>query len=322
MKKFAFLALLLSIVLIVPAFSAGNSEKTQKIVFADLSWDSVMVHNRIAAFIIENGLEGNYETDFVAGGTVPSFTGLANGDIQIDMESWHSNFKDLYDKFIKSGQVVDLGKNLPDGPQGWYMPRYVVEGDSARGIKAAAPGLKSIDDLINYSELFPDPEDPSKGLIYLGISGWAVTEGNEKVFADYKLEEKYNKAIPGSDSAVAATMDAAYRKGEPWIGYWWEPTAIMGRLDMIRLKGTELPPADVNIIVNADFAESAPEVVDFLKKYSTTVAINNEFLAKIEELNTDAQGTAVWFLKNREDIWTKWVSEKTMNKVKEALKGM
>ena len=196
MKKFALLALLLSIVLIIPAFSAGNSEKSQKIVFADLSWDSAMVHNRIAAFIIENGLEGSYETDFVAGGTVPSVTGLANGDIQVDMESWHSNFKDLYDKFIKSGQIVDLGKNLPDGPQGWYMPRYVVEGDASRGIKAAAPGLKSIDDLINYSELFPDPEDPSKGLIYLGISGWAVTEGNEKFFDEYNLGKNTTKLFP------------------------------------------------------------------------------------------------------------------------------
>ena len=322
MKKFALLVLILSIVCIIPAAAGGNTEKSQKIVFADLSWDSVMVHNRIAAFIIENGLEGSYETDFVTGGTVPSVTGMANGDIQVDMESWHSNYKDLYDKFIKSGQIVDLGKNLPDGPQGWYLPRYVVEGDAARGIKAAAPGLKSIDDLINYSELFPDPEDPSKGLIYLGISGWAVTESNEAVFAEYKLDEKYNKAIPGSDSAVAATMDAAYKKGEPWIGYWWEPTAIMGRLDMIRLKGTELPPADVNILVNAEFAESAPEVVDFLKNYSTTISVNNEFLAKMEELNTDAEGAAMWFLKNREDVWTKWVSEKTVKKVKEALKGM
>ncbi len=322
MKKFAFLALLLSMVLIIPAFSAGNSEKTQKIVFADLSWDSVMVHNRIAAFIIENGLEGSYEADFVTGGTVPSFTGLANGDIDIDMESWHSNFKDLYDKYMKSGDIVDLGKNLPDGPQGWYIPRYLVEGDAKRGIKAAAPGLTGIDVLNNYSKLFPDPEDPDKGLIYLGISGWAVTESNEAVFAEYNLDKNYNKAIPGSANAVAATMDAAYRKGEPWIGYWWEPTAIMGRLDMIRLKGTELPPADVNIIVNADFAESAPEVVEFLKNYSTTVDMNNEFLAKMEELKTDADGAAVWFLKNREDVWTKWVSGKTAEKVRKALNEM
>ncbi len=322
MKKFVLIALLLFGVLLMPAFAAGGSEKPQTIVFADMSWDSVMVHNRIAAFIIENGLEGNYEADFVTGGTVPSFTGLANGDIDIDMESWHSNFRDVYDKYTKSGDVIDLGKNLPDGPQGWYLPRYLVEGDSARGIKASAPDLKSIKDLPKYAHLFPDPEDSNKGLIYVGVSGWAVTETNEALFEEFKLNETYNKAIPGSANAVSATMDAAYKKGEPWIGYWWEPTAIMGRLDMIRLKGTELPPADVNIVVNAEFAESAPDVVEFLKKYSTTVAMNNEFLAKMAELETDAEGAAVWFLKNHEEVWTKWVSAETAEKVKSALKEM
>ncbi len=301
---------------------SGKSEKQRTVVFADMSWDSVMVHNRIAAFIIENGLEGNYKADFVAGGTIPSFTGLANGDIDIDMESWHSNFRDVYDKYIKSGEVVDLGKNLPDGPQGWYMPRYLVEGDKSRGIEAKAPGLKTIEDLPKYAKLFPDPEDSKKGLIYLGVSGWSVTVANEELFEKYNLDKTYNKAIPGSDSAVSATMDAAYKKGKPWIGYWWEPTAIMGRLDMIRLKGTEMPPADVNIILNAKFAESAPDIVEFLKKYSTTVKINNEFLAKMKELDSDAQKAAIWFLKNHEEIWTKWVSKEQAEKVKAALKEL
>lgn len=319
MKRFAYIALLICLLLSSPLFAGGNSEKAKTLVFADLSWDSAMVHNRIAAFIIENGLDGNYKSDFVAGGTVPSVTGLAKGDIDIDMESWHSNLKDVYDKFTKSGEIIDLGKNLPDGPQGWYVPRYILEGDKERGIKAAAPGLKSINDVAKYWELFPDPEDPKKGLIYLGISGWAVTESNEAFFDEYNLGEVYNKSIPGSSSAVAATMDAAYQKGEPWIGYWWEPTAIMGRLDMVRIKGTELPPADVNILINAELVKTAPDVVEFLKKYKTTVAMNNEFLAKMQELKTDAQGAAVWFLKNREDVWTKWVSDSAAEKVKKAL---
>ncbi len=96
MKRLVVIALLMFAVILTPAFSAGGSEKAQKIVFADLSWDSVMVHNRIAAFIIENGLEGNYEADFVTGGTIPSYAGLENGDIDINMESWHSNFIDVY----------------------------------------------------------------------------------------------------------------------------------------------------------------------------------------------------------------------------------
>ena len=58
MKRFAYIALLICLLLSSPLFAGGNSEKAKTLVFADLSWDSAMVHNRIAAFIIENGLDG------------------------------------------------------------------------------------------------------------------------------------------------------------------------------------------------------------------------------------------------------------------------
>ncbi len=314
------ICILILLVLLGGVLSAeGSQEAPQELIFADLSWDSVMVHNRIAAFIIENGLEGNYSCDFMAGGTMPSITGLVNGNIDIDMESWHSNFREVYEKHISEGSFIDLGKNLPDAPQGWYVPRYVIEGDKDRGIAPMAPDLKTTDDLPRYWNLFKDPEDPEKGLIYLGISGWAITEDNVALFEEKNLGEYYNQSIPGSAPSVAATMDAAFKKGEGWIGYWWEPTAIMGKLDMVMIEDTRYPPADCNILVTADLPERAPDVVDFLKNYKTTVAQNNEFLAKMTELDTDAQGAAEWFLKNKEDVWTPWVDAETAERVKAAL---
>lgn len=319
MKKIV-LTLMIMTIAVGAVFAQGQQgEQPETIVFADLSWDSAMVHNRIAAYIMENGLEGSYEAEYMAGGTVPSLTGLENGDIDVDMESWHSNYLDIYNEMMERGDILDLGKNLPDGPQGWYVPRYVIEGDPERGIEAVAPGLKSVEDLPRYWELFKDPEDPNKGLIYLGISGWAVTEANVERFEEFGLDETYNSAIPGSAVSVSATMDGAYRKGNPWVGYWWEPTAIMGRLDMYMLEGSAFPPADVNILINADLTERAPDLVEFLKNYETTVAMNNEFLAAMEEKGLDAEGAAIWFLKNREDVWTDWVDADTEARVKEAL---
>ncbi|MDA3809600.1 MAG: hypothetical protein PF518_04625 [Spirochaetaceae bacterium] len=319
MKKI-LLFLILSSTLISMVVANGQSEaKPQTIVFADLSWDSAMVHNRIAAYIIENGLEGNYDTDFIASATIPTLLGMANGDIDVDMESYHSNFRDVYDEYISSGEILDLGKNLPDAPQGWYVPRYVLEGDKERGIEALAPNLKTTADLPEYWKVFSDPEDPEKGLIYLGISGWTITEQNVADFEEKGLDQYYNKGIPGSSAAVAATMEAAYRKGEGWIGYWWEPTSIMERLDMVMIPDTRFAPADVNILVNSDLTESAPDIVEFLKKYGTTVADNNEFLAKMEELDTDAQGAAEWFLINKENIWTQWVDKTVADRVRKAL---
>ena len=286
---------------------------TTTIVFGDVSWDSVQVHNRIMAFIIENGLDG-YEADYMAGDTLPIINGVIQGDVDVDMESWHSNFRDVYEKGIASGDMVDLGKNMPDGPQGWWIPRYVVEGPDA-----VAPGLKSVADLPKYVDLFTDPEDPGKGIVYGGVAGWSQLEISQEIFDENGLEDTFNLGVAGSGSALAGTMVGAYQKKEPWIGYYWAPTAVLGKLDMIRLAGSEYDPADVNILVNKSMMEKAPEVVEILKNYSTTVDENNEFLAKMDENDWDTEQAAEWFLKNKEDVWTRWVSADVAAKIKAAL---
>ena len=95
----------------------------------------------------------------------------------------------------------------------------------------------------------------------------------------------------------------------------------MGKLDMVLLKGSEYPPADVNILINSGLVEKAPEVVEILKKYSTTVDDNNEFLAQMDDNSWDSAQAAEWFLNNKESVWTKWVSSEVAAKVKAALKG-
>ena len=296
-------------------FAEGQGESdTVSIVFGDVSWDSVQVHNRIAAFIIENGLEGSYEAEFVAGDTLPIINGVVQGDIDVDMESWHSNFPEVYRKGIESGNMIDLGKNMPDAPQGWWVPRYLIEGSDA-----AAPNLESVEDLKMYAELFPDPEDPSKGVVYGGVAGWSQMAISEEIFAEADLEDEFNLAIAGSGAALAGTMVGAYQQGEAWVGYYWAPTAVLGKLDMVRLKGSEYAPADVNILVHKTLPERAPEVVEFLKNYSTTVADNNEFLAVMDAEELDSEETAIWFLKNKEEVWTEWVAADVADRVKAAL---
>ncbi len=308
---------LILLVLLIPValFANGESEnKTeQTIVFGDLSWDSVQVHNKIMGFIIENGLEG-YKADYVPGDTMPIINGIIQGDIDIDMESWHQNVYEIYKKGIDSGNLIDLGQNMPDAPQGWWVPRYLIEGPNA-----LAPDLKSVADLPKYANLFTDPEDSSKGIVYGGVAGWGQMEISEDIFNEYNLGDTFNLGITGSGSALAGSMVGAYKKGEPWVGYYWAPTAILGKFDMVRLKGSEFVPADVNILVNKSMLEKAPDVVEILKKYSTSVEDNNEFLAKMDEESWTTEQTAHWFLKNKEDVWTKWVSADVAKKVKAAL---
>lgn len=317
MKKLSIITLALLLLVTGGLFAGGSSEtNVETIVFGDVSWDSVQVHNRIMAFIIENGLTG-YKADFVPGDTLPILNGLKQGDIDVDMESWHSNFPEVYRKGVESGDIVDLGQNMPDAPQGWYVPRYLVEGPGAM-----APDLKSVADLARYPHLFPDPEDPSKGHIYGGVAGWSQMKLSEEIFEENNLGDTFNLTVAGSSAPIAATMISAYKKNDPWVGYYWEPTAVLGRLDMVRLKGSEYPAALVNVLVHKSMLEKAPDVVEILKAYSTTVAENNEFLKIMDDNGWSTQETAIWFLKNKEATWTSWVSADVAAKVKSALKAL
>ncbi len=313
-------ALALLVLAAAGVFAAGQPDREEvvEVVFADASWDSILVHNRIAAFILENGY-GGYSADFVPGDTIPLFSGLVAGQIDVNMESWHSNYPEVYEAAKDAGSIVNLGVNLPDGPQGWYVPRYVIEGDPERGIEATAPDLRSIEDLPKYAHLVPDPENPGKGRILVGPPGWIATEISEELMEEYGLYEYYTAFLPGSGAALAASMRSAYDRGEPWIGYYWEPTAIMYQLDMVMIEGTGFPPADVDILMNAESYENLPEVAEFLSNYRTSVEDNNEFLNVLDTMVDDAQEAAIWFLQNREDLWTQWVPGEVAENVRAAL---
>jgi glycine betaine/proline transport system substrate-binding protein len=320
--------IVMAVLLCAPSAMAAK----EKIIFGDMSWDSAMVHNRIVAFIIEKGM-GYPQSEFVPGGTPIMVQSLMRGDIDIDMESWTQNIQELYDKGIKEGTIIDLGPNFPDSWQGWLVPTFVIKGDEKRGIKPMAPDLKSVTDMPKYAKLFKDPEDPSKGRFYNAIAGWGVTEINEKKFKAYGLDKTFNQFVSGSDAALSGSMVAAYEKGNPWFGYYWGPTWVLGKLDMTPLEepkydkavweknyACEFPSVDVNIIVNSKLPKRAPDVIDLLKKYETNMKMNNEILAWMKDNRADAEAAAEYFLKNYEDVWTKWVAPEVADKVKAALK--
>jgi len=323
-------------------FGAALAADESTITFGDYGWDSIQVHNRIAAFIVEKGL--GYKVKYVQGETIMLNTALIQakgGEApEVNMESWTENWQELYDEGLAKGKLpntdegfVNLGSNFPNSVQGWYVPRYIVEGDAKRGIDASAPDLKSVFDLPKYWKLFKDPEDPSKGRFHSCIPGWACAQVNKEKFKAYGIMENYNIMQPGSGPALAGSMVTAYKRGEPWLGYYWAPTWVLGKLDMLQLEEPEFDPklwettkacaypaVKCDILVHKSLPDKAPEVVAFLKNYETSLEINNKFLAYMQDNNASTEEAAAWFLKNYEDLWTGWVPADVAAKVKAAMK--
>ncbi len=314
------------------SIDAWASDAKKAIVFNDRSWDSIQVHNRIAGFILEYGY--GYKVEYMFADSVASLTGLGNGDIDVLMEMWVQTNIDGYKKLTESGKMIDLGPNFTNAPSGWYVPTYMIKGDPKRGIEPVAPDLKTVKDLPRYWELFKDPEVPNKGRFYNNPSSWALTfEINETKIHAYGLDKYFNVFDSGSQMALVTTMVSAYESGKPWLGYFWEPTWVMGKLDMTRLGEPAHDPKhwvkgdygcawaadNVAICVNSKLPETNPDVTLFLKKYKTSVALTSSILAYMKDSKGKPEDAAVWFLKEHPDVWKKWVPENIANRVGDAL---
>ena len=88
-KKISVILFALSLFFLFSGHVLAASNKPIR--FADKSWDSPQVLNRIAGFIIKHGYK--YEVEYVPGETIILFAGLTKGDIDVDMEWWYLNFQ-------------------------------------------------------------------------------------------------------------------------------------------------------------------------------------------------------------------------------------
>ena len=229
---------LIGIALVAPVAVAQEQDCNglgREIVFAGLNWPSAQLQNQIAGMILQAGFGCEY-TD-IPGATIPMVQGLVRGDIDINMEIWFNTAPEMYFEAADAGDVLDLGMSMDGaGEFSFLVPRYVIEGDADRGIEAMAPDLKSIADLPRYVELFKDPEEPDKGRYYNCVIGWQCELINNDKMATYGLDEHFTNFKPGTGVALAASLIGAYEKGQPWLGYYWSPTWVLGTYDMVVLE--------------------------------------------------------------------------------------
>lgn len=317
MKKYLSLILLTGLLLAGILSVPGTVGAEETIVFGDLSWDSAQVHNRIAGFIVEHGY--GYDVDYKFGQTKLLLLGLERGDIDVAMEVWTQNWGQPFFEAIKENIIIDLGATYPPSPQEWYVPTYVIEGDEERGIEPMAPELESVKDLKKYWKLFADPAAPEKGRFYNGPSGWQVYPQNIQKLETYGLDKYYESFDPGSQTALATAIMSAYKKGEPILAYYWEPTWLMGLVDMTKLKepaydketweknkGCAFPLVKVHIGVNSELPQKAPGVITFLANYETTMEETNSMLGYLYEEEASPEEAAIWFLKEYRQVWHEW----------------
>lgn len=292
---------------------------------SEMNWASAAVVTAVSKFLLEQGY--GCKVKKVPSSTVPVVTSLAeNGSPDIATELW-LNGAPAIPKLMKEGKVKGLTKVLSDGGvEGWYIPAYLAE---------KHPELKTIEGLLKNPQLVG-------ARFHQCPSGWGCQIANASLAKAFELEKNGIEVFQhGSGETLATSIASAYGEKKPWFGYYWEPTAVLGKFPMVRIDlgpvdekihacnadkdcnevgKSQYPPSPVATVVTTDFIKRAPAAAKLMENVAFTNKQMGEVLAWKKDNRASADEAAVHFIQNYKDVWTKWIDADAKKKLAGLLK--
>ena len=313
MKNLALTTTAAAALLAAPAFA--QDDQCGEVSITQMNWASASVVTNVANFILEQGY--GCDVSIVPSDTVPAVTSVAeNGEPDIVTELWTNSTGDVYQRLKDEGKIEEVGAVLePGGVEGWWVPAYLVE---------EHPELATIEGVLAHP-------DWVGGMFNNCPEGWGCRVMNDNLLPAFGVEEAGIEVFNhGSGETLATSMASAYENEEPWFGYYWAPTAPLGRYDMVSVDmgefneeahlaaqnqdatdvgRTSFPAAPVMTAVTTDFAEDHADLVEFLGNMTFPVDTMNEIVAWMDENSASGEEGAVYFLTNHQDIWGGWIND-------------
>ncbi len=331
-------ALLSALVLIAGTIISSQAwAACGKVTISDMNWPSATLMAHVDRLILKHGL--GCDAVLVPGDTMPTATSMIEkGEPDVAPELWTNSFVKPLTKAINEKRLRIAGESLSDGgEEGFWVPKYMVEKDATLG---------TIQGVIKNAKLFKHTEDPSKSAFMGCPAGWncQITAGH--LFKALNLAKAgFVLVDPGSAAGLNGSIAKAYERRQPWFGYYWSPTAILGKYEMVKVdfgsgideahykacisqancakpKPTMYPRSPVQTLTTERFAGKAPDAFAYLGKRAFTNAAMNKQLVWIQKNQADGETAAIHFLKTEEVLWTRWVSTAVAAKVTKAVAGM
>ncbi|MEL7465238.1 MAG: glycine betaine ABC transporter substrate-binding protein [Pseudomonadota bacterium] len=274
-------------------------------------WTGGAVSCEILHYVLEN--EMGYKVKRV---TMPAGAaldeGMIAGDLDFGCERWPS-YDPLKAKYVEEyggdGSIVYYAPTGVVGGSGYYVPRYLVEGPDAK-----APDLKSYKDLNKYNDLFTTLESDGKGrLIGCPVAAWECEDAArlETLGVDFVVSEL------GSETAHWAEIEAAYKRGEPFVAYAWEPHWIHAQLDLVEIALPEYsddawPATDWGADVTqhygpAALAENHPDIVALFQKARISNAEQAPMILAVDKEGREVEEVVAEWMAANEDKWRSWL---------------
>jgi ABC-type proline/glycine betaine transport systems, periplasmic components len=209
------------------SFSGIANAGCGKLVIAEQNWASAELMANVDKIILEKGY--GCEVELIPGATMPTFTSMdEKGEPDMNPEQWaNAVYTPLKKAVSEKRLIIANGAPITGLGEGWWItPGTVKKHPKIKGMTAM--------EILEHPEWFPSKEDPSKGAFVGCPAGWGCQLANANLFRAFEMEKKGWVLIdPGSAAGLDGTISKAADSGNPWFGYYWNPTSMVGKYGLI-----------------------------------------------------------------------------------------
>lgn len=300
--------------------SAAQADDCGEVSLMQADWGSAQIVTAVSKFLMEQGY--GCEVTTVPLSSNPALASVSEtGEPDILTEIW-TNGAPAYQGLVDSGAIIPVTEVLSDGGvEGFFVPNYLVEKHPEL---ATLEGIEANPELVG-NRFHNCPE----GWTCLNVSTNLMKAGG-------LIDAGVENFVHGSGETLAASIAAAYENKEPWFGFYWAPTSVLGKYPMTLVdmgphdpekhacnitaecatpEMSAFPRSEVVTVLSKEFMAENAAVSDLMTNLSFTNAQMGETLAWVEDNNASYDEGAVHFLTAYKDVWGACLNDAARDKL-------
>ena len=270
----------------------ANAAGCDSIIFSDVGWTDITATTAVASTILQ---ALGYETETKILSVPVTYTGLAEGDIDVFLGNWMPTMEADIAPYRDAGTVETVRTNLTGA-------KYTLATNEA----GAALG---IDD---FSKI-----DANKDALEGQIFGIEPGNDGNRLILDMIAADTFGlgdfKLVESSEQGMLAEVAKHDGDGKPIVFLGWEPHPMNANFKMTYLAGGDdvfgpnFGGAEVATNVRKGYVAECPNTGKLLQNLEFSLQMENEIMGKILNDGADPMEAAKEWLKANPDAMTPWL---------------
>ena len=262
MKGLSTSVIAVVLTLVAGAVQAGDSQ-CGTVKMADPGWSDIAATNAVARVLLEGA---GYQTKVDALAVPIIYGGLKDGLVDAFLGNWMPAQQGFHDKFVASGEVDSLARNLEGTEFTLAVPEYVWES-----------GIKDFADLQKRAGEFDRKIYGIGSGAPANLSLQSIIDKNEFNLGGWKLVES-------SEQAMLAQVQRAVKRERFVTFLGWTPHPMNVQLKMRYLTGGEQwfgRSGSVHTLTRKGYAQACPNPARLLANLSFSLDMENTIMANV-----------------------------------------